>query len=168
MNIHSADDDASIDSLLVLPADEIRYDSLSTSVLSSLATQTMDAFIATSALGELAQRGPQETTDAAECILDGDTWDGHLTAFALTLLYDRAPERAIPRMATLAVTCEDPTILAAMIENILSDSERFQAAPEDHLAGTISHRVAAANPEAFKNAEQRDRFLKLFPALSSM
>ena len=72
------------------------------------------------------------------------------------------------RMAKLAGTCEDPTILEAMIENILSDSERFQAPQAEHLVYTISRRVAAAKPEAFKNADQRDKFLKLFPALSLM
>lgn len=162
MSINSPDHDALIDNLLVLPADEIHYDSLSTSVLSKLATQMVDPFIATSALGELAQRGPQETKNAAERILDGDTWDQHLTAFALTLLYDRDPERAIPRMAKLALTCEDPKILEAMIQNILSDSDRFQAAQEEPLAHTIARRVAAAKPESFTEVEQRDKFLKLF------
>jgi len=151
----------SIDNLLIIPADEINYESLSTLTLTQLATQKTDPFIATSGLGELAQRDPQKTKEAAAQILDAGIWDRHLTAFALTLLYDRDPEGAIPRMAELALT-EDPKILEALIENILSDSVRFQSAPENQLARAIARRVAAIHPDAFADLEQRDKFLKLF------
>ena len=151
-----------IDRLLVLPAGEIRYDSLSTSTLSALATQLADPFIATSALGELAQRGPQDTKDAAENILDRELWDRHLTAFALTLLYDRDPESGIRRMESLAPTCADPKILTAMIENILSDPERFRTTDRASLARVIAQRVAALDLEEFNDVEQRDKFLSMF------
>jgi hypothetical protein len=154
--------DSEIDALLVLPADDIEYGSLSMPTLVALAIQTTDPFIATSALGELAQRDPRETTTAAERILDGDVWDPHLTAFALTLLYDRSPEAAMLRMQRLARSCDSSIVLAAMMENILSDSDRFTSPEPARLARAIAHRVAALRAEQFKDLEQRDRFLERF------
>lgn len=162
MSTNSADLDPSIANFLIIPADEIRYDNLPIAIVSKLAIQKMDPFIATSALGELAQRDPQETKEAAERILEEPLWDPHITAFALTLLYDRDPDSAIQRMTKLVSTCEVPKVLEAMVESILSDSERFLVAPADQLARAIARRVAAAVPGRFSDVEQRGRFLKLF------
>jgi len=162
MSATSQDHDTEIDHLLILTADEIKYDSLSTLVLSKLALQNADPFIATSALGELTQRNSGAAGSAAEQIVERAVWDSHLTAYALTILYDRDPRNAISKMSDLIQTNDDPVVLSAMIENVLSDVTRFRSGPGEVLANALVHRVAEAASGTFKDEDLRDKFLKLF------
>lgn len=162
MTTPSASQDPQLAHLLMLSADEISYESLPTETLSALALQMTDPFIATSALGELAQRDPQQTKNDAAHILERGTWDRHLTAFALTLLYDRDPDGGLLQMARLVVGCMEPKILEAMIENILSDADRYRTREGATLARTVAGQVASVSRTAFSDVEQRDRFLEMF------
>lgn len=162
MNSNSTEYDSLIDHLLIIPADQIQYDTLATSTLSGLATQMEEPFIATSALGELAQRSQEETIHAAERILTEKVWDAHLTAFALTLLYDRDPAKGIAQMEKHIVDCRDPTILAAMMDNVLTDLNATFSTTNSQLAQAISRQVAALPLDAFEDSEQRLLFLRRF------
>lgn len=77
-----------------IPDEQIDYGALSANMLAQLAVQRDEPFIATSALGELGQRGDEHASKVAcEHILDGSICDAHqLTTFALTSERDkRAP-----------------------------------------------------------------------------
>ncbi|MEO8699881.1 MAG: hypothetical protein ABI867_07545 [Kofleriaceae bacterium] len=152
--------DPEITGYLLQQADDIDYASLELPLLSKLATQLEDPFIATSALGQLARRDREAAARAAEQILDGSRGDRHLVAFALTVLFERDPASGIRWMTRLGPSCEDPTILEAMLENVLGDAERF--AEHAELVRAIARRVTALTREQFSDPEMRDRFVARF------
>jgi hypothetical protein len=82
-----------------------------------------------------------------------------LYSFSLSEIFNLIGERSWS-----ADSCEDPEILTAMIENILSDPDRFRTPEGAPLAHAIARRIAVVAPGAFSDVEQRDRFLGLFGA----
>jgi len=153
------------DDLILVPAEDIEYEKLDISVLEQLATQELEPFIATSALSELGQRRVPAAKTAASAIIARQVWDHHLYAFALTILYDADREAGLAAMIPRIDTERDPVILAAMIENMLSDVERFQAEPLRALATRLAARVAET-PGKYTDPEERESFLALFGSSS--
>jgi hypothetical protein len=128
-----------LDNLVRASAGALDYGSIDATSLIDLALQESDAEVATSALGELS---PHDARDTALEILRRPVWDSHLTAFALTLLYVRDPEAAFEMMKKFGYTANEKPIIEALIENILSDQERFQTGEGRRFAGELASRIA--------------------------
>jgi hypothetical protein len=77
-------------------------------------------------------------------------------------IYDADPGAGLAAMTPRIDTERDPVILAAMIENMLSDVERFQAEPLRALAAKLAVRVAEIPGNGFTDPEERASFLALF------
>jgi hypothetical protein len=149
------------DDLILVPDEDIEYEKLDAAVLEQLAIQQLEPFIATSALGELGQRRVPEAKAAAEAIVAREVWDHHLYAFAVKILYDADRDAGLAAMTPRLDTERDPVILAAMIENMMSDVEWFQAEPLRALATKLAARVAEI-PGNYTDPEERESFLALF------
>jgi len=65
-------------------------------------------------------------------------------------------------MARLVVGCKEPKLLEAMIENILSDLDRYRTGDAATLAKVVASQVTALPLESFSDLEQRDRFFDVF------
>src|SRR6476659_5212156 len=109
--------------LLLLPDDAIDYKALAADVLLDLATQDSEPYLATSALGELSRRGAPEARTAALAILAHEPWDRYLSAFAIGVLCRIDCGQATEVMHRLLGKTNDPKILGAMIECVLSDPD---------------------------------------------
>lgn len=150
-----------LDDLLITPHDQIRFDALSPGLLEKLAVQEFEPFIATTALGELAIRRADEGRRAALEILAHD-WDRHLTAYALTVLFAYDPTSTIAQMSTRLPQCEDPKILGAMVENVMSDWTLFENAAGRAFVRALSKRLQSVAPDAeFTDLEERSAFLAI-------
>jgi len=152
----------SVDDLLLLPADEIRYADLDEATLLALALQHDEPFIATSALGELSRRNVPAAGAAALALLNGDWADRHLRAFAITTLHDADPDRAVEVMASMVDDTDDPKLLGAMVECVLADLERFAADDRKAFTRRLAERVAAVPPDDFTDLDERASFLERF------
>ena len=149
-----------IDDILRIPDENFDYGALDTQRLVGLALQRYEPWLATSALGELAQRGAPETADAATTILRAEPWDVRLTAYALTILFNRDPELAIREMTRIITTQDAPAILAAMIENVLSARERFDTGTGRDFAIKLAERLLRVPPD--ESIEDGNEFLAIY------
>jgi hypothetical protein len=143
-----------LDDLLITPHDQIQFDRLSPGLLEQLAIQEFEPFVATTALGELAIRRADEGRPAALAILEHD-WDRYLTAYALTILFSYDPDAAIDRMATRLPPCQDAVVVAAMVENVMADSTRFEDVRGTELVRLLRERVRELPAEDFSDQEER-------------
>jgi hypothetical protein len=126
---------------LQLPHGAIDYASLGDDVLIALATQDSEPYIATSALAELGARSSEGARVAAASILSHVMWDRHLTAFALTMLFERDRDAALASMFALLVHDPDPEVIGAMAECIAFDPEYFSAGPACDFAIHLAEQV---------------------------
>ena len=150
--------------LLMLPHDEIDYASLDAGLLSELATQNSEPYIATSALAELGARGEHAARSAAAAILAGEPWDRHLFAFAITTLCDVARGEVTETMMRLLDGTNDPKILGAMVECVLSDPEHFSADAGRTFASRLAAKVETVEPDQFTDLDERATFLSCYRA----
>jgi hypothetical protein len=153
-----------IDELLVLPHDQIDYTSLDAEALRDLATQINEPYIATSALAELGSRGGPEARAAATAILAAEPWDRHLFAFAITTLCEIDRKAATEAMLRLLDGSNDPKILGAMIECVLSDPGHFKTEPARAFADRLAAKVETVEPDQFTDLDERAAFLARYPA----
>jgi hypothetical protein len=109
--------------------------------LKDLALQDSDAEVATSALGELAQRDSDDARRVAHAILQRDPWDQHLSAYALTVLYSRDPDAALEAMQRMLLGSADKAIYQALIENVLSDRSRYIDGVGRQFAAALAERL---------------------------
>ena len=150
-----------VDELLLLTYDEIDFTNIDNGSLYHLERQTQDPFIATSALGELSQRDTPQTRAAATAILESP-WDQHLAAYATTILYGIDKDESIRRMSAMIDRCPDPKVLGAMVENVLSDRERFERDDVRWLLHRLVTSVKNMAADAFSDMEERAEFLALY------
>lgn len=115
--------------LLSASEGEFSYEDSAVDALVELALQDSDAAVATSALGELTQRDSDDARKVAHEILARAQWDAHLTAYALTVLYRRDPESAFGFMQKVIDTATEKPVFESLIDNVLSDPERYQDEP---------------------------------------
>jgi hypothetical protein len=147
------------DDLLLLPDDAIDYKALEANVLLELATQDSEPYLATSALGELSGRGAPEARTAALAILANEPWDRYLSAFAVGVLCRIDCGQATEVMRRLLAQTNDPKILGAMIECVLSEPDHFSSEAGCPFAHDLATKVAALNPDQFADADERAAFL---------
>lgn len=151
--------DPGIDELLITPYEQIKFEQLSPQTLEKLAVQEFEPFIATDALAELASRRVDEGRRAALTILD-HPWDRHLTAYAMTVLFSYDPTTGIDRMNAIVAQCSDAKILAAMVENVMSDWAQFETADGRALVRALAKRLHDVPPDEFTDIEEREVFLQ--------
>ncbi|MDQ3369586.1 MAG: hypothetical protein M3680_29510 [Myxococcota bacterium] len=144
-----------IDELVILIDDEIDYEALPTELIEEAARQTADPFIATSALAELYARDQHAVQAVCVEILGRPDPDRHLRAFALTTLYSVDPAGGARAMVTLATEVSDETLLAAMIDSVMSEPARFAASPE-LVAALFAQVHRSTNADLLSNPEVRD------------
>jgi hypothetical protein len=148
-----------INDFLVLPHDQIDYPSLDVGVLRELATQNSEPYIATSALAELGARGGPEARAAAAAILATEPWDRHLFAFAITTLCEIDRDDATRTMARLLDGTNDPKVLGAMVECVLSDPGHFSAGLGRAFSDRLAEKVETVKPDQFTDLDERAAFL---------
>jgi hypothetical protein len=153
-----------INDFLVLPHDQIDYTSLDAGVLRELATQNSEPYIATSALAELGARGGPEAHAAAAAILAAEPWDRHLFAFAITTLCDVARSDATETMVRLLPGTNDPKVLGAMVECVLSDPDHFSTGPGRAFTDRLATKVETVEPDQFTDLDERAAFLERYRA----
>lgn len=153
-----------IDDFLVLPHDQIDYASLDVDLLHELATQHNEPYIATSALAELGARGAPEARAAAAAILAGEPWDRHLFAFAITTLCEIDCGEAAKTMARLLGTTNDPKVLGAMVECVLSNPDQFSAGADRTFVDGLAKKVEVVDPDQFTDLDERAVFLARYRA----
>jgi hypothetical protein len=153
--------DLPVDDYLLVPHDQIDFASLPVATVLGLAVQVIEPFVATSALGELAVRDVPEVRAAALQILSAP-WDRYLTAYALTCLFGTDSAAAMDEMVRLLPDCRDGEVLAAMIENVMSETERFAQADYAAFAHALGRRVCELDPAEFSDREERDEFVAMF------
>jgi hypothetical protein len=152
---------ATVKELLLLPDDQIDYPSLDSGLLLELATQREEPFLATSALGELTQRKDGHAREAADRILHAAIWDKHLTAYALTVLFDRDPTATLQHMVRLIDICDEPKLLEAMAENVLNGRDYFQDGDGQRVLGTLVAKLRNIVPAKFSDPETIKRVMAL-------
>jgi hypothetical protein len=143
--------------LLVLPADDVPYESLDggRSTRARHARRgTLHCYVC---VGGAAARRDAAATRAAHTILLAP-WDRHLAASALTILIGREPEEAIGAMRRLIT--DDPVLLEAMLEAVLTEPAVF-ANHHDFVHALVA-RVGALPAEDFDDLGQRSRFLATY------
>lgn len=150
------------DDLLMLPHDQIDYPSLDAGVLRDLATQNSEPYIATSALAELGARGGPDARTAAATILGAPIWDRHLFAFAITTLCEFDRDEATQTMAKLLDSTNDPKILGAMVECILSNSDHFSTGRGRAFRDRLAAKVKTVEPDEFTDLGDRSVFLERY------
>jgi uncharacterized protein with von Willebrand factor type A (vWA) domain len=152
-----------INDLLVLPHDEIDYASLGAGMLRELAIQNSEPYIATSALAELGARSVPEARAAAAAILAAEPWDRHLFAFAITTLCDIDRDDATETMERLLDRTNDPKVLGAMVECVLSDADHFRVGHGRAFTDRLAAKVEAVQPDQFTDLDERAAFLARYP-----
>lgn len=145
--------------LLLLPHDKIDYSALDAGMLLQLATQENEPYIATSALAELSARGASEAAAGAAAILAKPPWDRHLHAFAISTLCQIGRAQATEIMDQVIDQTNDPKILGAMVECVLSDWDHFSAGAAQSFANKLAGKVRAVPPDQFTDLEERAAFL---------
>jgi hypothetical protein len=150
--------------LLLLPDDEINYAALDVGVLLQLATQEDEPFIATSALGELGMRRVPEAVVAAAAILTKPLWDRYLHAFAITTLCATDPAQITEIMDSVIEQTNDPKVLGAMVECVLSEPDHFSKGAAQSFANKLAGKVRRVPPDEFTDLDERTRFLERFGA----
>jgi hypothetical protein len=153
-----------INDFLVLPHDQIDYTSLDGRVLRELAMQNSEPYIATSALAELGARGGPEARAAVAAILATEPWDRHLFAFAITMLCDIDRHDATETMARLLEGTNDPKILGAMVECVLSDPDHFSTGATRAFTDRLTVKVENVKPDQFTDLDERAAFLARYRA----
>ena len=127
--------------LLSASEGEFSYSDSPADALVELALQDSDAAIATSALGEWAQRDSDDARQVACAILSRVQWDAHLTAYALTVLYSRDPQSAFGFMQKLVDTVKERPVFEALIDNVLSDPEHYEREPGQGFVRSLLHKL---------------------------
>lgn len=150
------------DDLLLLPDDAIDYKSQPAGVLYELATQEDEPYIATSALAELSIRRVPEARAAAAAILARPPWDRHLHAFAIAILCRIDCAQATAVMRELLDHTDDPKILGAMVECVLSEPDHFRGEAERAFAHRLAAKVGAMAADQFPDLDDRTAFLARF------
>lgn len=140
-----------VDEMLMLTDDQIDYPSLDADLVAQLATQRTEAFIATSALQELARRDRAATSRTAEQILDGEIWDSRLTAYALEIVFSQDPDRGMEHMKRLLDGELEQPILDTMVENVTYERERFRAGSGRPILRALVHKLRDVPSDAFDN-----------------
>src|SRR3569832_475159 len=133
---------STMENLLRASEGEFSYADGSSAALVDLALQDSDGAIATSVLGELAQRVSNDARTVAAEILRRDSWDPHLTAYAHTVIYLRDPELAFSFMQKLVETVADKPIFEAMIDNVRLDAARFQQGEGHRFLEALRRKIA--------------------------
>lgn len=110
----------------------------------------------------MARRIPARGRDVAEAILQRAPWDDYLTAYALEILFARDPEAGRREMMRLVQTSQHPTVPESMVENVLSDRERFEDAAGKELVAQLATKLAGAKVKSFKNPELTGEFLQRY------
>lgn len=147
--------------LMMLADNEVDYDTLSEDELKELALGD-ELFIATSALGELANRNGNLGAEVAWEILSNAKGDRYLQAAALETLFQGNPELALDYMKEQAQKC-DRYLLNTVIELIIENPSNFSSG----LGWSVS-RLAHERIKNFKDEEEFiapeliDSFLKLY------
>src|SRR5205085_400907 len=113
--------------------------------------------IATSALGELARRGGTSAGRAAEKILTEPMWDRFLTAYAMTCdryltsyamtcLYRLKGAETIPRLDAVLQTSDDPEVVGAAVQVVLSDPQVFREAVHKAFVERVVEKARRITP----------------------
>lgn len=114
-----------VNDLMMLADDDIDYSSLSVETLKELALGD-ELFIATSALGELANRDRSLGAEVAKGILLESRGDRYLQSAALEILFQRNREQALDYMVRYAKEC-DRYILHTIMELIIENKDDFKS-----------------------------------------
>jgi len=152
-----------IDELMVLPADSIDYSALEESTLVGLVDANIDLFIATNALGELAERESSATLGLIQRILVENRGDQYLRAQALSLLYQIQTLVALHYMIAHAADA-DEAVRAEMAELLFTDlKEPIASHAVFHAAGdAVVSRLRADQKEGRSLDQVEIDFLALW------
>ena len=150
-----------VDDLLILTEDQIDYASLDLDLLAELARQATEPFIATSALASLSSRDELTAQDVCEEILRRPDGDTHLRAYAMTTLYSLSPERGLRQMEQCADSDIDERLLGSVIENVMSDIDRFKSGHRELVSKLIA-KARRVSAERFSDPDEVQRFIAVF------
>lgn len=136
-----------VNDLMMLADDDIDYSSLSVETLKELALGD-ELFIATSALGELANRDRSLGAEVARVILLESRGDRYLQAAALETLFQCNRELALDYMKEQAQKC-DRYLLKTVIDLIIENPSVFSSGRGWPVSRLIRERI-----KSFKDEEQ--------------
>ncbi len=131
---------------LLVPHDQIDYESLTNVVLCHLARQSSDEFISTSALAELGIREAADAPGLAREIAMNPAFDVHSRAHALGVLFSNAPLIANEVVSALiAANRMERKLLEAAMDGFLCNKQLYETEDSRVLPIRLA-RIVRNNP----------------------
>jgi hypothetical protein len=156
-----------IDELMILADNQIDYNTLSTENLKELVLGD-ELFIATFALGELANRNSKLAAEVAWKILSKSKGDHYLQAAALETVFQSNRELALDYMSRHAQE-GNYYILNTIMELMIENKNDFQSGMPLSVSCLVYEQIKKLNDEEdFIEPEVKNRFLNLYTQVKNV